>query len=49
MSSIPLLFFRRKFFSSPSLHIKLGLMKNFVKRIDKRDRGFEYVRNKFPI
>jgi len=30
------------------LHIKLGLMKNFVKCMDKTDRGFEYVRNKFP-
>ena len=37
----------RKFFC-PSLHIKLGLMKNFVKGIDKTGRGFEYVRNKFP-
>jgi hypothetical protein len=29
------------------LHIKLGLMKNFVKGMDKTGRGFEYVRNKF--
>ena len=47
MSSISLLFFQRKFFCPP-LHIKLGLMKNFVKGIDKTGRGFEYVRNKFP-
>ena len=31
-----------------SLHIKLGLVKNFVKGMDKTVRGFEYVRNKFP-
>jgi len=30
------------------LHIKLGLMKNFVKSMDKTGRGFKYVRNKFP-
>jgi len=34
-------------FSAP-LHTKLGLMKNFVKGLDKTGRGFEYVRNKFP-
>ena len=32
----------------PPLHIKLGLMKNFVKGMDKTGRGFECVRNKFP-
>jgi hypothetical protein len=32
----------------PPLHIELGLMKNFVKVIDKTNCGFEYVRNKFP-
>ena len=31
----------------PSFHIKLDLMKNFVKGMDKTGRGFEYVRNKF--
>jgi hypothetical protein len=41
MSSV-LLFFWRK------LHIKLGLMKNFVKGMDKTGRGFQCVRNKFP-
>ena len=46
MSSILLLFFWRKIFWSP-LHIKLGLMKNFVKGMEKTGRGFEYVRNKF--
>jgi len=30
------------------LHIKLGLVKNFVKSMDKTGRGFEYLRNKFP-
>ena len=32
----------------PPLHIKLGLMKNFVKVMDKTGRGFEHVRNMFP-
>jgi len=32
----------------PPLHIKLGLMKKFVKGVDKTGNGFEYVRNKFP-
>ena len=32
----------------PPLHVKLDLMKNFVKGMDKTGRGFEYVRNKFP-
>jgi hypothetical protein len=32
----------------PPLHIKLGLMKNFVEDMDKTGCGFEYVRNKFP-
>jgi len=32
----------------PPLHIKLGLMKNFVKSMGKTGRGLEYVRNKFP-
>ena len=32
----------------PPLHIKLGLMKNFVKGMDRTGRGFEYVRIKFP-
>jgi hypothetical protein len=32
----------------PPLHIKLGLMKNFVKGVDKTSYGFEYVMNKFP-
>jgi len=32
----------------PPLHIKLGLMKNFVKGMDKTGHGFEYTRNKFP-
>ena len=32
----------------PPLHVKLGLMKNFVKGVDKTGRGFQYVRNKFP-
>ena len=32
----------------PALHIKPGLMKNFVTGMDKTGRGFEYARNKFP-
>jgi len=32
----------------PPLHIKLGLMKNFVKGMDKTGRAFQYVRNEFP-
>ena len=32
----------------PHMHIKLGLMKNFVKSMDKTGRGFEYLRSKFP-
>ena len=32
----------------PSSHIKLCVMKNFVKGMDKTGRGFEYVRNQFP-
>jgi len=30
------------------VYIKLGLMKNFVKGMDKTGHGFEYVRNNFP-
>jgi len=43
----PPLVLPKKSFLSP-LHIKLGLMKNFVKGMDKRGRGFEYLRNNFP-
>jgi hypothetical protein len=32
----------------PPLHIKLDLVENFVKIMDKTGRGFEYDRNKFP-
>lgn len=32
----------------PPLHIKLGLMKNFVKAMDKNGKGFQYIRGKFP-
>jgi len=32
----------------PTLHIKLGLMKNSVKGMEKTGRGFEYVKNEFP-
>ena len=31
-----------------SLHIKIGLMKQFVKAIDKDGTCFQYVRHKFP-
>lgn len=32
----------------PPLHIKLGLMKNFVKAMDKNKAGFKYLGSKFP-
>ena len=32
----------------PPLHIKLGLMKNFVKAIDHNGPGFQYLRTQFP-
>nr|XP_036219079.1 uncharacterized protein LOC118680996 [Bactrocera oleae] len=32
----------------PPLHIKLGLMKNFVKAINKDGAGFQYLKTKFP-
>ncbi|GBM29978.1 hypothetical protein AVEN_167451-1 [Araneus ventricosus] len=32
----------------PPLHIKLGLMKNFVKAIDCGGSGFQYIRLMFP-
>jgi hypothetical protein len=32
----------------PPLHIKFGLMKNFVKAMDKHGKDFEYLREKFP-
>ena len=32
----------------PPLHIKLGLMKNFVKAIDRTGPTFKYVAEKFP-
>jgi len=31
----------------PPLHIKLGLMKNFIKAVNKHGKGFEYLRKKF--
>ncbi|GBN67158.1 hypothetical protein AVEN_210986-1 [Araneus ventricosus] len=37
----------QKILSSP-LHIKLGLMKNFVKAMDCGGSGFQYLRLKFP-
>ena len=43
----PLLVLPEKIYLS-SLHIKLGLMKNFMKGMDRTGRGFEYMRNKFP-
>ena len=33
----------------PPLHIKLGLMKNVVKALDKEKPGFKYLYEKFPI
>jgi hypothetical protein len=32
----------------PPLHIKLGLMKNFVKAMDRNGDGFQYLKLKFP-
>jgi len=32
----------------PSLHIKLGLFKNFVKTLNKNVTGFHYSKEKFP-
>ena len=32
----------------PPLHIKLCLMKNFVKGMDRTGKGFTYLKNKFP-
>lgn len=32
----------------PTLHIKLGLFKQFVKALDKEGGCFEYIRKKFP-
>jgi hypothetical protein len=32
----------------PPLHIKLGLMKNFVKAMDKESDGFLFLKQKFP-
>jgi hypothetical protein len=43
----PPLFLPEKIYLPP-LHIKLGLMKNFMQGMDKTSREFEYVRNKFP-
>ena len=32
----------------PSLHIRLGLYKTFVKALDKSGAGFHYLKEKFP-
>jgi len=32
----------------PPLHIKLGLMKNFVKAMDRTGSAFRYLAEKFP-
>ena len=32
----------------PSLHIKLGLFKNFVKALDQNGAGFHFLKEKFP-
>ena len=31
----------------PSLHIKLGVMKNFVKAMDREGSGFSFLQEKF--
>jgi hypothetical protein len=46
MSLIPLVLPEKTYL--PPLHIKLGLMKYFVKGMNKTVRGLEYVRNNFP-
>jgi len=33
----------------PSMHLKLGLMKNFVKAMNQERAAFTYLREKFPI
>ena len=33
----------------PPLHIKLGLMKNFVKAMNQDGAAFKYICNKFPV
>jgi len=33
----------------PPVRIKLGLMKNFVKAMDRNDTAFLYLRQKFPL
>jgi len=33
----------------PPLHIKLGLMKNFVKALDRNGAAFLYLRQKSPL
>jgi len=40
-----MLFDKDKIFVPP-LHIKLGLMKNFIQAVNKHGRGFEYLRKK---
>ena len=32
----------------PPLHIKLGLVKNFVKKLKPDGKGMQHLRNKFP-
>ena len=33
----------------PPHHVKLGLMKNFVKAMDRNGTAFPYLRQKFPL
>jgi len=33
----------------PSIHIKLGLFKNFVKALDKNGAGFYYLKENFLV
>ena len=32
----------------PPLHIKLGLIKNLIKALDKEGNTFQFLKNKFP-
>jgi len=35
-------------FLLPSMHLKLGLMKNFVRAMNQEETAFTYLREKFP-
>jgi hypothetical protein len=41
-------YLRKVRFFLPPLHINLGLMKSFIKALNKRVKGFKHLREKFP-